>query len=132
VDIQVVCASDLEGTYNAVTNGTSTDGGALNNPAVDIQSVVTLTATGNPGEYNIDKSTGKVFDAWYLGVYYGEAIDVDGVITDACGSITLDSYNSPFGDDIIDSSGTVDAAGVITLTATNAFGDNWTMVLTPQ
>jgi hypothetical protein len=132
VDIQVVCESNLAGTYNAVTSGTSTDPGANINPAVDIQSVVTLTATGNPGEYTIDRSTGKVFDAWYLGVYYADPIDVDGVITDACGSITLDSYNSPFGEAIIDSSGSVDAGGVITLSATNAYGDTWTMVLTPQ
>jgi len=132
VDIQVVCESNLAGTYDAVTNGTSTDGDALNNPAVDIQSVITLTATGNPGEYTIDRSTGKAFDAWYFDVYYFEPLDVEGIITDACGSITLDSYNSPWGEAIIDSSGTIDAGGVITLTATNGFGDTWTIIMTPQ
>lgn len=130
--VEVVCASDLAGTYNAVTSGTSTDGGANNNPASDIQAVVVITSTGTPGEYTIDKSTGKVFDAWYLGVYYGEATDVDGILKDACGSVTLDSYNSPFGDGIIGSSGSVDASGVITYTAMNEYGDEWTIVLTPQ
>lgn len=132
VTITVVCASDLAGIYNAITNGTSTDGGANNNPAVDIESVVTLTATETPGEYIIDKATGKVFDAWYLGVYYGDPIDVEGVLKDACGSITLDSYDSPFGDPITESSGSVDGNGVITFTAVNAYGDEWTVVLTPQ
>jgi hypothetical protein len=131
-EVTVVCASDLAGTYDAITNGTSTDGGANNNPAADIQAVVTLTATETPGEYIIDKSTGKAFDAWYLGVYYGDPVDVDGILKDACGAITLDSYNSPFGDPIISSSGSVDANGVITFTAMNAFGDEWTVVLTPQ
>jgi hypothetical protein len=131
-EVEVVCASDLAGTYNAVTSGTSTDGGANNNPASDIQAIVVIAATETPGQYTIDKSTGKVFDAWYLGVYYGEATDVDGILKDACGSITLDSYNSPFGEPIIDSSGSVDASGVITYTAMNEYGDEWTIVLTPQ
>ena len=132
VVISVVCASDLAGTYNAIAGGTSTDGGANNNPASGIQSVVTLTATETPGEYIIDKSTGKVFDAWYLDVYYGDPIDVEGVLKDACGSITLDSYDSPFGDPIVESSGAVAENGVITFTAVNGYGDEWTVVLTPQ
>jgi hypothetical protein len=130
--ITVVCASDLAGTYNALTNGASTDGGANNNPAVNIEAVVTLTATETPGEYIIDKSTGKAFDAWYLGVYYGEAIDVPGILKDACGTITLDSYESPFGDPITSSSGSIGENGTIVFSATNAYGDQWTVVLTPQ
>ncbi len=130
-EVSVVCASDLAGTYNAVSGGTSTDGGAAVNPAVDIQSVITLTATSTPGEYTIDKSTGKVFDAWYLGVYYGDPTDVAGVLKDACGSITLDSYEGPWDEGIIESSGSIDG-GVITFTAMNEFGDEWTVVLTPQ
>jgi hypothetical protein len=132
VDVSIVCASDLAGTYNAVSGGTSTDGGAAVNPAVDVESVITLTATETPGEYTIDKSTGKVFDAWYLGVYYGDPTDVAGVLKDACGSITLDSYESPFGDPITESSGSVDENGVITFTAVNGYGDEWTVVMTPQ
>ena len=131
-DVEVVCASDLAGTYDAVTSGTSTDGGANNNPATDIQAVVTITATDTPGEYIIDKSTGKVFDAWYLAVYYDDPTDVEGILKDACGSVTLDSYVSPFGDPIIESSGSVDESGVITFTAMNGFGDEWTVILTPQ
>jgi hypothetical protein len=131
-EVAVVCASDLAGTYNAVSGGTSTDGDAAINPAVDIQSVITLTATSTPGEYAIDKSTGKVMDAWYLGVYYGEARDIAGVIKDACGSITLDSYEGPWGEGIVESSGSIDASGVITFTAMNEFGDEWTVVMTPQ
>jgi len=132
VDISIVCASDLAGTYNAVSGGSSTDGGAAVNPAVDIESVITLTATETPGEYDIDQSTGKVFDAWYLGVYYDDPTDIAGVLKDACGSITLDSYESPFGDGIIESSGSVDANGIITFTAMNEYGDEWTVVMTPQ
>lgn len=131
-DVSIVCASDLAGTYNAVASGTSTDPGAAVNPAVDIQSVITLTATETPGEYSIDKSTGKVFDAWYLGVYYGDPTDVAGVLKDACGSISLDSYESPFEDPITESSGSVDENGVITFTAVNGYGDEWTVVMTPQ
>ena len=55
-----------------------------------------------------------------------------GVLKDACGSITLDSYESPFEDGIIESSGSVDANGIITFTAVNEFGDEWTVVMTPQ
>jgi len=131
-DVEVVCASDLAGTYNAVTFGISTDGGANNNPASDVQAVITITATDTPGEYVIDKSTGKVFDAWYLTVYYDDPTDIEGVLKDACGSVTLDSYVSPFGDSITSSNGSVDENGVITVSATNGFGDTWTMVLTPQ
>jgi hypothetical protein len=131
-EVTIVCASELAGTYNAVSSGTSTDGDAAINPAVDIQSVITLTATSTPGEYTIDKSTGKVMDAWYLGIYYGDPIDVAGVLKDACGSITLDSYEGPWGEGIIESNGSFDANGVITFTAMNEFGDEWTVIMTPQ
>ncbi len=131
VVVDVVC-NMLEGTYSAVTSGTSTDPGANNNPASGIETEVILSVTDDLGVYSIDKSTGKVFDAWYLGVYYADPQDVAGTLSSQCGEVTLTSYQSPFGDAIIQSSGSIGANGVITYTAMNEFGDEWSVVLTPQ
>ena len=130
--ITVVCPSDLAGTYNSITSGTSTDGNANNNPLTDLAGTVTITETSTPGTYDIIDATGGAYDAWYLMVYYGDPYPVPGVLSDACGSITITEIDGPWGEDIISSSGSVDSNGVITVTAMNSYGDEWTMVLTPQ
>ncbi len=132
VRIEVVCPSDLAGTYSTVTGGTSTDGGANNNPASDLASEVILTATDIPGEYNISDASAGIYDAWYLGVYYADPALLEGTLKDACGSITIKEFTSPFdGDGVSSSSGSIDN-GVITVTVTNLYGDQWTIVMTPK
>lgn len=131
-EITVVCPSDLAGTYDAVTSGSSTDGAADNNPLTGLQSTVTITETATPGTYDIIDASGGAYDAWYLMVYYGEPYPVPGTLTDACGAIAIADIEGYWGESIIASSGSVDADGVITVTAMNGYGDEWTMVLTPQ
>lgn len=132
VQIEVVCPSDLAGTYTTLTSGSSTDGGANNNPASDLLSEVVLSATAVPGEYTISDASAGIYDAWYLGVYYGEPALLEGILKDACGSITIKEFSSPFdGDGVLSSNGSIDN-GMITITVTNVYGDEWTMIMTPK
>lgn len=119
--IRVVCPSDLAGSYNSVTSGT-TPGGAYSN----VQKVITLTASGT-GKYLLNDMS--------FGVYtqiYGDASPT-GSIFDICEVISgdpanKDQYNDPFTMNGSINSGT----GVITITWSNTFGDTGTSVLTPQ
>lgn len=129
----VACASSLAGTYDAVTNGESTDPGPTpsENPAVDFASVITLTDTGVNGVYTISDFSGGLFTYWYD--IYGLSGDYPGTIQDVCNSFTVINTTGPFGSPI-SGSGSVDPdTGVITISGlADSWGDNWTMVLTPQ
>jgi hypothetical protein len=132
VQIEVVCPSDLAGTYSTSTSGSSTDGGANNNPLSGLASEVTLTATETPGEYTISDASAGAYDAWYLGVYYAEPSALSGILKDACGSITIKEFESPFdGDGVVSSIGSIDN-GVITVNVVNVYGDEWTIIMTPK
>jgi hypothetical protein len=135
VEIEVVCESNLAGTYTSVVSGTSTDPGANVNPVSDLASEVTLKSAGKIGEYVISDASAGIYDAWYLGVYYDSPSTITAILKDACGSISISTFtDGPFGDsDGVDSSsGEVDQNGVISLTVTNVYGDEWTMTLTPK
>ena len=135
VEIEVVCESNLAGTYKSVVSGTSTDPGANANPVTDLTSEVALKSTGKIGEYEISDASAGIYDAWYLGVYYSDPSPVPAILKDACGNVSITAFTGgPFGDsDGVDSSsGEVDQNGVITLTVTNVYGDEWTMTLTPK
>ena len=132
VQIEVVCPSDLAGTYSTVTSGTSTDPGANTNPVTDIHSEVILKTTEIPGEYEISDASAGIYDAWYLGVYYGESQALPGILKDACGSISIKEFQSPFdGDGIQSSSGVIDN-GIITVNVVNVYGDDWTITMIPR
>ena len=135
VEIEVVCESNLAGTYKSVVSGTSTDPGANVNPVSDLTSEVTLKSTGKTGEYVISDASAGIYDAWYLGVYYTDPSPITAILKDACGNVSITEFtDGPFGDsDGVDSSsGEADQNGVITLTVVNVYGDEWTMTLTPK
>ena len=97
VEVEVVCASDLAGTYSTVVSGTSTDGNANTNPVSDLKSEVTLKATSTLGEYTISDASAGIYDAWYLGVYYGSPSPVVAILKDACGAISIKEFtDGPF------------------------------------
>ncbi len=134
VEIEVVCPSDLAGTYSTVVSGTSTDPGAATNPVTDLPSEVSLKSTGKIGEYIISDASAGIYDAWYLGIYYADPGMVTATLIDACGNISIAGFNDdPLGggDDVISSSGIV-SNGVITFTVTNVYGDEWTVTMTPE
>ncbi|HLF35914.1 MAG TPA: hypothetical protein VI583_16845 [Cyclobacteriaceae bacterium] len=132
VQIEVVCPSDLAGTYSTSTSGSSTDGGANNNPLSRLVSEIVLTGTETPGEYTISDASAGAYDAWYLGVYYAEPTALSGILKDACGSITIKEFESPFdGDGVVSSGGSIDN-GVITVNVVNVYGDEWTIIMTPK
>jgi hypothetical protein len=132
IQIEVVCASNLAGTYSTITSGSSTDSGANTNPITDLPSEIVLKATEIPGEYSISDASAGIYDAWYLGVYYGDSQVLPGILKDACGSIKIKEFESPFDGDGVDSSeGSIDN-GVIIVSVTNTFGDQWTIKMTPK
>jgi hypothetical protein len=134
VNASVACESDLSGTYDAVTNGSSTDSGPTpdENPAVDYPYEVTLTETSTNGVYIISDFSGGLYPLWY-DIYGLTPADCAGTIQDICGSISFVNTYEPFGSPI-EGSGSVDpVTGVITLEGTaTLWGDTWVMVLTPK
>jgi hypothetical protein len=132
VQIEVVCESNLAGTYSTVTSGTSTDAGANTNPVTELHSQVILRTTDIPGEYEISDASAGIYNAWYQGLYYSDTQVLPGILKDACGSISIKEFQSPFdGDGISSSSGFVDS-GSITVNVVNLYGDEWTIVMTPN
>lgn len=133
INATVACQSTLDGTYSCVANGTSTDSGpgADENPAVDFVSTITLTSGDVNGEYTISDFSGGLFTLWYD--IYGLSGDYPGKIKDVCGDLSYISTKGPFGSPISGTGSVDDETGVITLTGlADAWGDTWTLVLTPQ
>ena len=126
----VGCPSNLEGTYNAVVNATSTDDCCGSNPAVDLESTITFTRTG-PTNYDVTNFAAGAYTYWYCDAYGLCADTFDGIgaqLLDICGNVSLSAgYWGNSG------AGSVDpATGVITIDWENAFGDAGTTVYTPQ
>ncbi len=134
VNTSVACESNLSGTYSVVANGSSTDPGPSpdENPAVDYESEVTLTETDVNGIYTISDFSGGLYPLWY-DVYGMTAEECEGTIQDICGSLSYYNYYEPYGSPV-EGSGSIDpVTGVITLEGTaTAWGDTWTLVLTPK
>ncbi|WP_133250002.1 hypothetical protein [Marinifilum breve] len=133
VGISVACASNIDGVYDCVANGTSTDPGPSpsENPAVNFTSTITLTPTEANGVYTISDFSGGLFTFWYD--IYGLAGDYPGTIKDVCGDISYTATTGPFGSPISGTGSVDESTGVITLTGlADDWGDTWTLVLTPQ
>jgi len=124
----VVCPSSLEGMYNAVTTGSSTDG-CCPNPTT-VESVITLTATGG-GEYTISDWSGGLYFEWYDVYGIAGPSDTEGAIKDACNVISYLTDTEPFGS-TVSGDGKVNADGTITLKWLNGFSDTGTLTLTPM
>lgn len=128
----VVCPSSLEGTYNVVTVGTSTDPCCPSETT--LEGTITLTATGG-GEYTISDWSGGLYFAWYGpgGGNYGinGPSDTEGAIKDACNVISLLTDAEPFGS-TVSGDGRVNEDGTISFKWLNGFADKGSMTLTPQ
>ncbi len=120
--IRVVCPSDIAGSYNSVTSGSTPQGGPYSN----VRKVITLTASGT-GKYLLNDMS--------FGVYaqiYGDA-SPPGAIFDICDVISGDPTNKDQYNDPFTMNGSVNpATGVLTITWSNTFGDTGTSILTPQ
>ncbi len=131
----VVCPSDLAGTYNAVTVGTSTD--VCCPGETTVTGTVTLAAkSGKIGEYTISDWSGGLYPQWYED--YGitpEFVAGGGLnqtLIDACNNISINSFSEPFGESASASGAFDPATGIITYTWINGYGDTGTVTLTPQ
>lgn len=124
----VACPSDLGGTYNVLTSGSSTDPGpdASVNPIANYPYTVTITDNGG-GDYTISDAFGGVYILWYE--MYGVDFEVEGSFSDVCGTIS-GSFPEPFGTDVT-YTGSVDPdTGVITINWINGFDDQGVSVFT--
>jgi hypothetical protein len=121
----VGCPSSLEGTYDFVASGEGGGGlGALSSWTSTVTSV-TLTKTGDTS-YEVSNALGGIMVDYYAA--YG-ATPVTAEITDICDDLTgtvNDGWN------VSDYNGSVDGAGVITISWTNPWGDNMTITMTPN
>lgn len=124
----VACPSDLGGTYNAISSGSSTDSGptASENPISNYPYTVTITDNGG-GNYTISDAFGGLYLLWYD--IYGITGDEEGTFDDVCGTISGE-FLEPFGTNVT-YTGSVDPdSGVITIDWINGYDDQGTMVLT--
>lgn len=123
----VSCPSDLGGTYNVVSSGTSTDPGATNNPISNYSYVTTLTDNGG-GNYTMSDAFGGVYIQWYT--VFGLDFEVEAELTDICGTLS-GAFTDPFGGEV-ELTGTVNPDGTLTIDWTNSFGDVGQSVYTLQ
>ena len=127
----VVCPSDLGGTYTATTTGISTDPCCPDE--VTLTGEVTLEDQGS-GVYEISDWSAGLYVEWYAapyGITQGNITPKE--ITDACGLISGSFADGVFNGGGIELTGSVDeATGVITYTWTSSFGDEATVTLTPN
>lgn len=131
----VVCPSDLGGTYTATTTGTSTDPCCPDETTLEGQTV-TLTDQGS-GVYTISDWSAGLYFEWYeiygITADYVAAGNLNAELTDACGVISIPTLTEPFGTETVFTDVSIDeATGVITYTWTNGFDDTATVILTPN
>jgi hypothetical protein len=126
----LVCPSAIpEGTYHAVSSGTSTDGcpptNPLNNYAFDVE--ITKTA---PTAYEVSDIFAGVYINWY-GDCYGYDFETAESFNDVCNTVVIDFIDG-FGARVQGTGSYDPGTGVITYTWENDFGDTATTTLTPD
>lgn len=127
-NIQITCNSDIGGTYTSTTTGTSTD--TCCPTETTVTGTVTLTDNGD-GFYTISDWSAGLYLEWYDVYGITSSTDMTAEIRDICDAISAD-FTEPF-NTATELRGTRDAAtGVITYTWVNGYGDQATVVLTPQ
>lgn len=122
----VSCPSDLGGTYNVISDGTSTDPG-VPGPAVNFPYTVTITDNGG-GNYSISDGVAGLYINWYT--QYGYSFETAGSFSDVCGTLS-GSWVEAFGCQV-DLTGTVNEDGTLNIHWENCFGDKADAVYTPQ
>jgi len=128
--MQVLCMSDLEGTYVTTSTGTSTDPCCPTETTVS--SEVTLTAGSGEGTYSISDWSAGMYLEWYD--VYGITADTDlsTTVSDVCNNVSIAETGEPFGN-TFSAAGTVDeATGVITYTWLSGWGDTAEVIMTPK
>lgn len=132
--IEPVCLEDLEGTYNAVTSGTSTDPCPENNPLVNFPSTVQLTLAEGSTIYNVSDVSAGAYAAWYEDCYDYDAGGESGNIELDCDSfsISIIPFTEEYGTEITGSGSYNPETGVITYEWSNGYGDTGVVTLTPQ
>jgi hypothetical protein len=127
ISANVVCSSDIAGTYNYVSSGASTDS-CCPSPS-SLTGSVTMTDLGG-GEYTISDWSAGMYVEWY-GVYGITMADLDETVADICETF-YGAFADPFGGDMV-LNGTIDpAAGVIVYSLTSSWGDTLDATLTKQ
>lgn len=124
----VACPSDLGGTYNVISSGSSTDSGPTpsENPIENFPYTVTITDNGG-GNYTISDAFGGLYLLWYD--IYGITGDEEGTFDDVCGTISGE-FPEPFGTSVIYTGNVDPDTGIITIDWINGYDDQGTMVLT--
>lgn len=125
VSYPVSCPSDLAGTYQVVSNGTSTDPGTP--PAVNLPYTITLSDQGG-GTYKISDGVAGVYIYWYT--KYGYTFETPGTFTDVCGNLS-GSWVESFGCEIV-LEGVINDDGTLSIKWDNCFGDSAEALYTPQ
>ena len=131
-DQNIICPSNLEGTYSATTtyhqHDFIGDGYTMNTQDVEWKAL-------GSGQYEVVGFDGGLYGSGpYVGAYGTSTLTV--VVTDACGNITFDGATDPWQQLLQDPTRptTFDpATGVITISALGSvYGENWTTVYTPK
>jgi hypothetical protein len=112
-------APSIAGTYDVVSNGESTDGGAENNPLVNFASTVVITDNGD-GTFTFSDGWAGVYVEWYT-VYGYTFLEEQTITLTTCLELS-GSWNDAFGGGN-SLTGTVNADGTLSIRLDNVYGD---------
>jgi hypothetical protein len=127
----IVCPSNLAGTYITETVGSSTDDCCTKNPYT-LKGEVTLTAGASPGVYTISDFSGGLYKFWYAVPYPFNEAGLRKTITDACGIISGTS-TEPFGESLKITGKVIDPVkGVFEFDWVTGYADKATVKLTKK
>lgn len=116
----LACISDLAGTYNVLSSGTSTDTGPTSdeNPITNHPYTVNIISN-NGGNYTLSDAYGGLYLLWYD--IYGISGNYPGTFSDVCGTLS-GTFQEPFGT-TVNLTGTVNADGTLSIHWENGYGD---------
>ena len=121
-------APSITGTYNVVSNGSSTDSGPVNNPLVDFASTVVITDNGD-GTYTFSDGWAGVYVEWYS-IYGYTFLEEQTITLTTCLDLS-GSWTDGFGGSN-ELTGAVNGDGTISIRVENSFGDFVNAVYTIQ
>lgn len=126
----ISCQTEINaGTFDGISNGTSTDGCPSPNPVIGATRVVTVTDLGG-GQFSVSDFHAGTYESFYTACY-GHPAETTGTIIDVCNVLTV-SASDGWGCQQA-GSGTIDpVTGIITYTWSNCWGDTGDVTLTPQ
>ena len=123
------CDSDLAGTYDVLSTGSSTDSATGFPTVTDFPYVVEITKSADSDiEYTISDGVAGVYIEWYT--VYGYTFETEGNFTDVCQTLS-GSWQDAFGS-TINLTGTDNGDGTLTINWVNGFGDTCTAIYTKR